>query len=140
MDPRPALLTPLAREELANRIVATDPPPLRYDHGSRDTLSVEITNESDSIWPVFTGLSDRGYVGYLQCVVGMGWRSPDSAEPRWVTVPLPRNLGPGESARLPVKIAPPRRRGTYELWLTVFQIQRERAVNGTVWKLPVRVK
>ncbi len=64
----------------------------------------------------------------------------DSNGPDWVIVPLPRNLGPGESARLPVKIAPPGRHGTYELWLTVFQVQRERAVNGTVWKLPVRVE
>ena len=76
---------------------------------------VTIDNRSETTWPGFDP-DRRGLVG-----VAHRWRSGSVVLPGLVTTRLARDLGPGESARIPFSVVAPDRPGRWELVLTLRQ-------------------
>ncbi len=109
-----ARLRVLGRDELVGEIRAGEQGPLHLQPGERRELRVRVANRSGAPWPWFADW------GYLDVVLAYRWRGPGQ-EKRWGTVPLGRNLLPGEEVVLRVPIEAPHEPGNYALSLYVAQ-------------------
>jgi hypothetical protein len=136
-DARPGLLKPLTPAGLAGTITTDAPLPLRYRSNSAGRLTIRVTNQSGEIWPAFSdfgllqvGLVERWWLAGVM-VTGVGG-----------VVPLPRNLGVGESTRTCIRIETPTQPGTYELELLVVQETQpsEGISGGAVLRLPAHIE
>jgi hypothetical protein len=117
MDPRPALLQLLDPSDLAGQLVLEQPLPLRYRSGRAGTLNLRLTNLSSVTWPAFSDY------GLLQVSGVYRWWSADRIlKGEGGFIPLPRNLGTGESISVRARIEPPKRPGAYELQIIVLQV------------------
>jgi MFS family permease len=118
-DPRPVPLVPLAPEQLAGTIEPVTPAPWRCRAGRPCAAELRVTNgSSGSMWPAHTDY------GPYPVGIGAWWSSGDVAEPlRPMWAHFPRHLGPGETARIRLPIAPPSRPGAYVLTIAVLQDQ-----------------
>jgi hypothetical protein len=135
-DPRPARLHPLPPEDLAGRISVRAALPIHFPARPTGTLDVEIANHGRATWPAFSEFA------YQSCVLLHRWWAagsmiPNVGGPR----PLSRNLGPGETLRLRVRLDLPAAPGSYELELLVAQ---EYSVNsgaggGASVRIPVQI-
>ena len=135
-DPRPVQLEPMTVTDLAGTVEVEDPVPLRFQAGTLGSVLVEVRNGGSVMWPAFSDY------GYLQCSLVYVWRRDGRALDDLVgAVPLPRNLGPGESARVAARIEVPTTPGDYELELLLVQVLDEnKARSGNAARrVPVQV-
>ncbi|MFQ5665233.1 MAG: hypothetical protein ACE5I7_02260 [Candidatus Binatia bacterium] len=135
-DPRPVLLEPLSAAALAGAISMEGTRALRYGAGSRGRLTVRVTNRSDVAWPAFSDY------GYLQCKLAYRWWSGARMLAVAGGIALPRNLAPGESARIRARVQMPAEPGSYELELMLVQVLDvdKGASGGTTLRLPVEIE
>jgi hypothetical protein len=130
-----AALRPLGGDELAGEIRIETEGPLSLRPAERAELRVRVANRSTAPWPWFADW------GYLDVALAYRWRGPGQ-EKRWGTIPLGRNLLPGEEAELRVPLEAPGEPGTYGLSLYVVQRldDHRMATGGTAQHLPVVVE
>jgi len=136
-DPRPALLRPLGRAALVGELAVEDPLPLRLRAGGVARLALRITNRGSAVWPAFADF------GHLDCRVIAVWTSGGkSIDDGSYGLPLPRNLGPGESARIAAVIEAPKFPGTYALALSLVQLIDSASghYGGAHLEVPVQVE
>lgn len=116
-DPRPAPLVTLEPADLAGAITAEASPPWRCRAGARCAIDVRVGNRSaTSVWPAYT---DHGH---LEVGVAAIWRAGGVVEPGvGGFIPIRRQLGPGDAARLRLAVEAPARAGNYQLDLVVVQ-------------------
>ncbi|MFQ5665230.1 MAG: hypothetical protein ACE5I7_02245 [Candidatus Binatia bacterium] len=135
-DPRPALLKRLKAADLSGEITVEGSLPLRYPPRGSATVHLWVTNRGGATWPVFSDY------GYLQCKLGYRWWAHGTLLAVSGAVPLPRNLGPGESTQAAARIYMPRQPGTYELELVVVQVlDADKGLSGgAVARVPVQIE
>ncbi|MFN8644224.1 MAG: hypothetical protein U0802_22150 [Candidatus Binatia bacterium] len=136
-DPRPAPLVPLDRLALAGTIEAVTPPPWRCQAGRNCRVEVRVSNRSAaSTWPAYT---DHG-VGEVG--IGAFWRMGDVVEAGvGGFIPMRRQLGAGDAARVPLVIDAPARAGSYQLELVVVQnLGATGGSGGASTRVPVLVE
>lgn len=136
-DQRPALLKPLAAADLAGDIITDEPLPLHYHRASAGRLTIRVTNRGGVTWPAFSDF------GMLQVTLVERWWL-DGAMITGVggVVPLPRNLGPGESTQARIRIEAPLSSGVYELELLVVQGMglKQGISGGAVLRVPAQIE
>lgn len=115
-DPRPVPLRRLEASDLSGRIESARPFPWRVRAGRPLVEELRIANDGGAMWPAF---SDWGE--YDVAVLARWWRDGELDLSRGALRRLPRNLGPGESTRLALRLDPPDRVGTHELELVAVQ-------------------
>lgn len=115
-DRRPALLRPLTAEQLAGAVAVAAPFPWRARAGGLLSADITVTNRAEVVWPVFTDWGDLT-VGVLYRWWHEGQVVPGIGE----TVPIWRNVGPGESVPVLGRFDVPARPGSYELEFVVVQ-------------------
>jgi len=115
-NPVPARLRPLGGNALAGRLTLEQPVPLHYRRTGGNMLRLRFTNLSDENWPAFSDY------GLLQVWGVYRWWSRDrKVRGAGGFIPLPRNLGAGESLSVEARINVPERPGFYELEVLVAQ-------------------
>jgi len=134
-DPAAVMLRELPPKSVVGDIVIDNPTPITGRPGATATLSAQLTNRSDAIWP---GFSDYGF---LDCLIVYLWTPADTGA-RAGSIPLPRNLGPGETVHLSQRIQLPPAPGSYELQVALVQtIGLEAGIFGqTTADVAVRVE
>ena len=125
-DSRPAPLVILQPADLAGAIEALTATPWRCRAGTACAVDVRVANHSAStVWPAYSDFGD------LEVALGAFWRADGAIVPDvGGVIPLLRQLGPGDAARVRLPLDPPPRPGTYELELVVIQSFGRTAQHG----------
>src|SRR5262249_5217638 len=135
-DSRPALIKPLEKADLAGTLEVEEPTPLHYQTGQRGSLRLRLSNGGTTMWPSFSDY------GFLQCSLVTLWHRDGHVLDDLVrAIPLPRNLGPGESMEFTATIQAPPSAGSYELELMLVQVMdvNKARPGATSPRVPVEV-
>jgi hypothetical protein len=113
-DPTEVMLRELPPQSVNGDIAVENPTPITGRAAGTVTLSVRLSNRSDAIWP---GFSDYGF---LDCLVVFLWTPADTGAVAG-SIPLPRNLAPGDTVNLSQRIRLPPLPGSYQLKVALVQ-------------------
>jgi hypothetical protein len=137
VDPHPTLLQRLSAHDLAGTLSIHTAAPLHYRLADSAFIDVSITNLGATSWPAFSDFA------FMDCGVLQRWWANGAVVPDiGGALPLPRNVGPGETVALHRRIELPTQPGDYELELLLVQrLSVNTAASGGVGqRAPVRVE
>jgi len=135
-DPRQVLLRVLDRNELAGAITTADELPRHFRRGRYASVHILLSNRSSVPWPAFSDY------GYLDCEIAYRWWKNGTVLQESGWIPLPRNLGPGESEHVSGWVRTPEQTGRAELELLLIQVLNTTTggSGGASLRIPVEVE
>lgn len=115
-DPHPVRLRRLDEADLAGEVTLASLQPLRYRKRRSATLDLTITNHGHTTWPAFSDF------GFLNCTLLYRWWANGAMLPNvGGPLPLPRNVGAGETVPMRARIELPTQPASYELEMILNQ-------------------
>jgi len=135
-DPRPVPLQRLSPSDLEGEISVEEKSPLRLRRGKTAPIRLRVTNRSGVMWPAFSDY------GFEECKLAYRWWADSMMLQESGGIPLPRNLGPGETASTVGRVEVPDRSGRLELEVLLVQVLdiQKGTFGGTATRVPVNVE